>query len=162
MRLVSKYHSQDPIHQPNLFYRALLKWRPLFRLVSLQMVWITSLYGLGSPWESEQVRVVCRFCVVLTISRYFSLSPLSDNTPFSHVRIRGDWGFAHHHFFLCLSLDIILLFSSNSPPMQLPHFLMCFHFILFTFFLCTSFTLFPFYLDKTVMLAIFILTDCTI
>lgn len=94
------------------------------------MVWITSLYGLGFPWDSEQAWVVCRFCVVLTFYRHFSLSLLSDNSHFSLVRIRGEWGCVHHHFYL--SLDIIYLFISSisCTASPFPH-VLPFHFILF-------------------------------
>ena len=86
---------------------------PLFRPRSLQMVWITSLYGLGFPGDSVQVEVVCRFCVVSTFSRYFSLSLLSDNSPASLDNMRGKWGFVHLHF-LYISLDSFALFPCAS------------------------------------------------
>lgn len=70
--------------------------------------------------------------MVLTSYRYFSLSVLSDNSHFSLVRISGEWGFVHYHFFF-LSLDIILLFFhdlSRCTASPFPH-VLPFHFILF-------------------------------
>lgn len=60
---------------------------------------------------------MCRFCVVRTFYRCFSLSVLSDNSPCSLVTIKGERGFVHHHLFY-RPLDIlpsrIYLFPSLS------------------------------------------------
>lgn len=138
VNLMAKSHRMDPSPpaEPVLWSPA-KNGGPLFSLGSLQMVWITSLYGLGFPWDSEQARVVCRFCVVSTLSRYFSFSLLSDNSPFPLVTIRGEQGFVHLHFLylICYTLVPRASFHSfthlfhcvpaffSAPPSLLSHFI---------------------------------------
>lgn len=98
-----------------------------------QMVWITSLYGLGFPRDSEQAWVVCRFCVVLTFYRYFSLSLLSDNSPFSPVRMRAEQQSVHHSH-----LSVHTLWLLFTPGVQLCHCSTFSFFSSLSLFLCTS------------------------
>ncbi len=55
--------------------------------------------------------------MVLTFHRYFSLSLLSDSSPSSLVRARGEWGFVHRFHVI---LDIIVLFFSISHTANSP------------------------------------------
>lgn len=123
----------DWIHPPNLFYRALLKWRgplqPSLPTDGLNY----SLYGLGFPWDSEQAWAVYGFCVVLTFYRHFSLSLLVGNSHFS-LKNKRTVGICSSSF---LSLTLLFFFSIALAT-QLSQFPMFFLFTLFSLYLLNS------------------------
>lgn len=159
-RWYEKYHGpecgcMDRIHPANTWSPAGAVGGPFFfSLVSVHMVWITSLCVFGFPWEPRRAWVVRRFCVVpawlFFFTIIFSLSVSSHITAFA-LWIQRE---ASGDLFIITSyrrLRIILLSFSQLPPMTSPSAFFCS--------LCASVTPGPFYPHKGDRFEIFILTD---